>query len=90
MFELLLAYAVLLQFGDFWTTKQILAGGGRELNPIMAALMGWLGVVGGLVVKVLVAAAMAVALYVYSPAGLIVFAILYTGVVGWNTYQLKQ
>ena len=90
MFELLLAYAVLLQFGDFWTTKTILGAGGRELNPIMAALLGRLGVVGGLAVKVLVASAMAVILYLYSSIGLIAFALLYTGVVGWNIYQMKK
>lgn len=46
----LLTALIALQFGDILTTRRVLAQGGRELNPLMARLMGAIGVLPALVV----------------------------------------
>jgi hypothetical protein len=41
--RILLLTFVLLQLGDVFTTSSVLAAGGREANPVMAAAMASLG-----------------------------------------------
>jgi len=55
----LLVIVALLQAGDWYTTRTIIAKGGRELNPAIRWLMGKLGVDLALAVKT--AAMMAIA-----------------------------
>ena len=67
-FVALFAALVLLNVADAVLTVRVLDGGGRELNPIMAKVMGWIGVVPALVVvKVVALAAFYVGLGVQAP-----------------------
>lgn len=67
-FVALFAALVLLNVADAVLTVRVLDGGGRELNPIMAKAMSWIGVVPALVVvKVVALAAFYVGLGVQAP-----------------------
>lgn len=52
MIYYMLVFAIILialQLYDFWSTAKILRAGGRELNPIMARLMGAVGIMPALI-----------------------------------------
>lgn len=51
---IMLIVFVLLQLGDIYTTHRILSYGGRELNPVMAKMFNWYGLLPTLIwIKVL-------------------------------------
>lgn len=92
MITALAAIFILLQLGDFVTTRQVLSRGGRELNPIVQWLMTRLGIIPGLAV----AKILAVALIVYLTATtqidqtvLIILNLIYLAVV-INNYRVAQ
>jgi hypothetical protein len=78
----------LLQVGDVLTTLKILGNGGTELNPVMNWLFTKFGIHFVLVAKAIAVSSIGVMFYQLMPVVLIPVCLLYTGVVGWNTYQL--
>ncbi len=81
----------ILQFLDIWTTKQALARGAREINPIMIWCMGNLGRHGWIVSKLFVTGVSAALLYyVDAPWMLWVMNLIYVGVVLWNWRELRN
>lgn len=87
MIYALTALFALLQVGDWWTTKRILANGGREINPVMRALIGAVGVdvalIGKGVVMVGLFHAFAIRLHL---AALAIACTVYVGVV-WHNWR---
>lgn len=78
----------LLQVADIFTTWKVLSQGGRELNPVMAWVMGRLGVLPGLVLAKLAL----LGLLVSCPPNLMVMAglcVLYAAVVVRNWRLIK-
>ncbi len=51
MIEALLLLIIVCQFIDIWSTYQVLKLGGRELNPIIDAIISSLGVLPGLIIS---------------------------------------
>ena len=87
MLALLLLFGA-LQVADIYTTYTLLSSGGRELNPVMRWVMDKLGRVQGLVLMKLLTVGLVVA--VFDDALTFWLCVYYTGVVGWNTYQLYK
>lgn len=77
----------LLQAGDWWTTRTVLAQGGRELNPAIRWLMERLGVDAALAVKCALVLAIATAT---GPVVAWIGVAMYTVVVGWNAFQMRR
>jgi len=83
---------VLLQLGDWYTTRTILKRGGRELNPVAAGAMRFLGVDGFLGVKTAWIALLAYFALHWGNAGLIILGagcVIYTAVVIHNWRAMK-
>ena len=88
--EALLVAGLLLQAGDFYTTKRILQNGGRELNPAMDWLFKKLGLTKGLLLGKAVGVIAFVILYnVGSLEGLWGLVVFYAIIVIHNAYQMK-
>jgi uncharacterized protein YacL len=85
----LVTLLILLQFADAWTTHRLLSNGGRELNPVMDKLFRKVGLVRGLVLKVVFVSVLAVFLIDY-PLILTVLCILYVVVVLHNFVELVK
>lgn len=85
------AAVCLLNIADIYTTMRILAAGGREVNPVMAWLMGALGTVPALIgIKVLalgVAYAYLAAAPMWSLAALL---LVYVAVLTNNVIQMRK
>lgn len=79
-----------LQVLDVLTTEKILGAGGTELNPVMHWLFDKCGMQDALVVKALFVIILAILADAFVPIALIPIAIMYTGVVGWNLYQIRK
>lgn len=79
-----------LQVLDVLTTEKILGAGGTELNPVMHWLFDKCGMHNALVVKALFVIILAILADAFVPIALIPIAIMYTGVVGWNLYQIRK
>lgn len=91
MIEVLLAVYLLLQCGDFWTTKKVLSQGGTEANPIVAKAMEFLGVTEALVlVKGLGAIAGVIIWYYDQTVMLMMLTALYAYVVFDNYGQIQK
>ena len=84
----LFVLVMILQALDGYLTWRVLAAGGRELNPIVRALVERLGVVPGLVLAKVAFAVVAGALILEQPIALLLVAILYSWVVVHNWRQL--
>lgn len=84
---------IALQVVDWWTTRRVLALGGRELNPIVRWLMDRLGETAGLVAAkaFVVALAIAGALLMGRHAiwPLAALCGLYAVVVSWNLRAVR-
>lgn len=83
---------ILLQVGDWWTTRRALATGkDREANPLMARLIAWLGLDRAFFAKGIVVALIAIACVIYPQGlgGLVVAIAIYTWVV-WHNYTLVK
>ena len=89
--ELLLAFYLLLQAGDFWTTQKVLSQGGTEANPIVAEAMEFLGTTEALVVvKGLGAIAGVIIWYYNQTVMLALLTALYAYVVFDNYGQIEK
>lgn len=89
----LIALLIILQYLDGVTTYRLLQKGGRELNPLVAAVIDWFGVVGGLVAVKGAAVALLVGLSFLSdaPWGWLALAcVVYVGVVVNNYMELSK
>ncbi len=90
MYELVTILALFaVQIADVWTTNQILARGGRELNPIMKWIMDKTGDQWS-VVKV--AAALIVAAFLWADGNISAVWIItvITGLVALNNYRVLR
>lgn len=86
---ILLGVLMLLQFGDWYTTKTVLAQGGRELNPVMNWIFNKIGFTGGMIAKCVYVFALGYILATLGSMGSIVLGILialYSWVV-WHNYR---
>lgn len=89
----LIALLIILQYLDGVTTYRLLQKGGRELNPLVATVIDWFGVVGGLVAVKGSAVALLVGLSFLSdaPWGWLALAcVVYVGVVVNNCMELSK
>lgn len=88
----LLIIALTLQVADAWTTYRALSRpGAREVNPLVASLLGRLGLVGGLALaKLLGVGAVTLAYVLDSAFALYVLIVLYTAVVANNINVLRS
>jgi hypothetical protein len=82
----LLALFALLQGGDWYTTRTVLAQGGRELNPVIRSLMSLLGVDGALVAKGLLAIGLGYLLASHRWWAILPLIALYAVIV-WNNWR---
>lgn len=91
--HLALALVILLAGNilDTWSTRRLLAAGGRELNPIARAAIERLGVVGGLVaVKIPQVAIVAGALMFGQAAGIAAAVLLGVTMMGAGLWNMRQ
>ena len=86
-----------LQVADWWTTRRILAAGGKELNVVVRWLINRIGYEWGLiVVKGTVAALLLVGLFITTemvwwwPWALAALTVYYAAIVVWNLIQLRK
>lgn len=85
---LLYAWLITLQLFNAWITRQILAEGAREPNPVMRGLMRYMGVAPALLLPK--ALAMAVLIYADPPAwGVGLLVLLYMGVCLHSLWQAR-
>jgi hypothetical protein len=82
----LLALFALLQVGDWYTTRTVLAQGGRELNPVIRWLMAVLGIDGTLIVKGLFATLMGYVLVGQAWWAIVPVIALYSFIV-WRNWR---
>ena len=86
MIVALLFIFILFQIADCLTTVHILKQGGQEANPVLAWLFNKVGMIPSLVaMKLLAIGAVTWAWNEWITLGVTLF---YTGVVGWNSYQI--
>ena len=91
MNEFLLAFLILLQYADGYTTYKILGNGGRELNPILAKAFDHFGVLPSLVVIKAMCVGLGVWLYLSQQTEILaVLCALYVAVVGNNYRQMNK
>lgn len=93
MAMLLLVTLALLQAADVWTTRRVLAAGGREANPAMAWAMARLGRWWWAPKVVLVLGAAGAAALLWPDAatlGLVLACGIYVFVVGHNLRQMTK
>lgn len=83
---LFLLFAV-LQWVDYELTTGILNRGGRELNPVMRAVMNRFGMRGFAAVKVIIVALGFGLAHIDATTALAVLCVVYIGVVVWNWRQ---
>ena len=86
--EALILILLVLQFADFFTTKNALESGkGREANPVMRWVIEKWGTTGLLFSKVVIAVPL---LYYYSliPVWAILVVIVGYGYVVWNNWRI--
>lgn len=74
---------------DAITTVKVLKLGGKELNPLMARMMGMVGVIPALVIM-----KAAMLYFTFTNLGIVIlylplFVAVYIGVCAWNLYQIK-
>lgn len=79
---------VILQAGDFWTTRKVLSQGGREQNPIADWFMGKMGLVPAMLLLKVVAIACAYYLIAF-PTVLAALCAFYTYIVVKNYTHIK-
>jgi len=87
--EILLCALAVLQYLDYYTTRKILAGGGREYNPLIRWLMAELGVDKALILKGLLVMGIGWQLGQQALWGLGILIVGYVGVVAFNWKSLK-
>lgn len=88
----LFALLILLNIGDWWTTRKVLKQGGRELNPIIRKVIAWLGIDGMLAFKLVIITGCGWALTEGGSLGLygLVGLCAYYGWIVWhNSRQIK-
>ena len=85
----LLAFLILLQIVDVFTTRRILLAGGRELNPVMRWLVRKLGLMPSLITSK--AAVFAACYFILLPYWwvLALLCIFYTGIFLFNLRAMK-
>ena len=84
------ALFVLVNVLDAMTTVKALELGGKELNPLMARMMGMVGVIPALAIM-----KVAMLYFTFTSLGIVIlylplFVAVYIGVVVWNLYQIKE
>ena len=88
--NLALAAYVAAQLADVVTTRQALSRGGREGNPLIAALMRRLGSTGWILAKLAAAAVAAALLYAQGWTWALLALAAITGAVAWrNTTRAR-
>ena len=81
-----LLLVLMTQYADYWTTKRVLAQGGRELNPISRTLIYRLGMTHWLIMKLGLGFVLVTATWplIWPSAA----AILITGVIAIRNYRM--
>lgn len=84
------ALFVLVNVLDAITTVKALKLGGKELNPLMARMMGMVGVIPALVIM-----KVAMLYFTFTNLGIVIlylplFVAVYIGVVVWNLMQIRR
>lgn len=87
---ILFALLAALQAGDAYLTWQVLANGGRELNPLVRLLMGWFGVVPALAMTKVALLAVAGLWLLDQHVPMLLLVGLYAWVVWHNWLQLQH
>ena len=84
------ALFVLVNVLDAITTVKALKLGGKELNPLMARMMGMVGVIPALAIM-----KVAMLYFTFTNLGIVIlylplFVLVYIGVCAWNLYQIRK